>query len=95
MRYLIISLFLFTITLLDAKEVLILDKNKTDLNSTNLEQLNIEKAIKQEEKFKKEQKFYLGDDYNLSEHKIDPKSLDKIKPIEPDYDFDMTDVYSD
>jgi len=95
MRYLIISLFLFTITLLDAKEVLILDKNKTDLNSINLEQLNIEKAIKQEEKFKKEQKFYLGDDYNLSEHKIDPKSLDKIKPIEPDYDFDMTDVYSD
>ena len=95
MRYLIISLFLFTITLLDEKEVLILDKNKTDLNSTNLEQLNIEKAIKQEEKFKKEQKFYLGDDYNLSEHKIDPKSLDKIKPIEPYYDFDMANVYSD
>ena len=67
-----------------------------DLNSTRkiiskkvkLEE-NIKKAIDKEKKYKKEQKFYQGDDYNLTDKKIDSSSLDNIKVIEPEYDFEM------
>ena len=55
---------------------------------TKLEK-NIEKAIAKEKKFKKEQKFYQGKDYNLTDKKIDSSSLDNIKVIKPDYDFEM------
>jgi len=71
------------------------NSSKKELNSSDVTSENIKKAIEQEKKFKQEQKFYLGDDYNLSVHKIDPKSVDKVPLIEPDYDFDMDDVYSD
>ncbi len=73
------------------------DTNSTkDLNSTKkslskqtkLEE-NIKKAIEKEKKYKKEQKFYQGDDYNLTDKKIDSSSLDKIKAIEPEYDYEM------
>ncbi len=74
-----------------------IDTNSTkDLNSTKktvskktkLEK-NIEKDIAKEKKFKKEQKFYQGEDYNLTDKKIDSSSLDNIKVIKPDYDFEM------
>ncbi len=63
-------------------------------NSSAIDE-NIKKAIENEKKYKKEQKFYQGDDYNLSEHIVDPKSVDKVPVIEPEYDFDITDLYSD
>ena len=74
-----------------------IDSNKTrESNSTKKMQHqkskaeeNLAKAIAQEKRFKKEQKFYQGEDYNLSEKEIDPSSLEKIKPIEPDYDYEM------
>ncbi len=74
-----------------------IDTNSTkDLNSTKKSvskktklEKNIEKAIEKEKKFKKEQKFYQGKDYNLTDKKIDSSSLDKIKVIKPDYDFEM------
>ncbi len=69
-------------------------KLKVDKNIT-LEKSNIQKAILKEKKFAKEQKFYKGKDYNLSEHKVDKSILDKVPIIEPEYDFDMDDVYSD
>ncbi len=37
----------------------------------------------------------MGEDYNLSQHKVDQKTIDKVKAIEPEYDFDITDVYAD
>jgi hypothetical protein len=55
----------------------------------------VQEQMKREEKYAKEQAFYQGSDYNLSEHEVDPKSLDSIKVPEPEYDFDMDDVYSD
>ena len=67
-----------------------------DLNSTKKSlskkiklELNIKKAIEKEKKYKQEQKFYQGDDYNLTDKKIDSSSLDNIKAIEPEYDFEM------
>ena len=71
------------------------DNNLTTDSNVSEAQKNIQKQLDKEAKYKKEQKFYLGDDYNLSEHKVDKNSLKHIQAIEPDYDFDMDDVYSD
>ena len=61
---------------------------RSDQNSSKLE-ANLAKAIAKEKKFKNEQKFYQGEDYNLSEQEVDPSSLEKVKVIEPDYDYEM------
>ena len=73
------------------------DKNitKKDINESALTQKQIEEQIKLEEKYAKEQKFYQGDAYDLKSKEINEKSLDTIPAIEPDYDFDITDVYRD
>jgi len=69
---------------------------KSDGNHTRaLLEEKIKEQMEREKKFAKEQKFYQGKDYNLSEHAVDPKTLKDIPVIEPDYDFDITDVYRD
>jgi len=81
------------------------DLNKSEANATNelnitknnnsLADKNLQKAIEAEKKFEKEQKFYMGDDYDLNQHKVDKETVEKVKEIEPEYDFDITDVYAD
>ena len=76
------------------------DANKTDSNISKENnkseyEKNLQKAIEKEKKFKKEQKFYMGKDYNLTDKKIDKKTLDNVPLIEPEYDFDITDLYND
>ncbi len=76
------------------------DANKTDNNvsrdnNKSEYQKNLQKAIEKEKKYKKEQKFYMGKDYNLTDKKIDKKTLDNVPLIEPEYDFDITDLYND
>ncbi|QOP46561.1 hypothetical protein [Sulfurimonas paralvinellae] len=56
---------------------------------------HVQEQMQKEKRFAKEQKFYQGKEYNLSEQKVDPNDLDSIPDIKPDYDFDMTDVYRD
>ena len=74
---------------------------KEDTNSTkaktekDLTKKQIEEQIKREEKYAKEQKFYQGDEYDLSSAEVNEESLASISTIEPDYDFDMDDTYSD
>jgi len=53
----------------------------------------LKEQIKKEQKFAKEQRFYQGDEYDLSVHEVDLSTLDSIPLIEPDYDFNMDDVY--
>ena len=53
----------------------------------------IQEQMKREEKYAKEQTFYQGKNYDLSELEVDPKSLEAIPEIEPEYDFNMDDVY--
>jgi len=60
-----------------------------------LKQKHIQEQLEREKKFAKEQKFYQGDEYDLSKEEVDPKDLDTIPTIEPENDFDMTDVYRD
>ena len=54
---------------------------------------HLAEQIAKEKKFAQEQKFYQGEDYDLSSHEIDVNSLDSIKAIEPEYDFNMDHVY--
>jgi len=68
-----------------------IDQNSSKIESKALKQLK--KQMEREVKFAKEQRFYQGDDYDLSYAEVDPNSLDGIPLIEPDYDFDMDDVY--
>ena len=60
-----------------------------------LKQKHIKEQLEREKKFAQEQKFYQGDEYDLSEEEVDPKDLETIPTIEPENDFDMTDVYRD
>ncbi len=55
----------------------------------------IKEQMEREKKYAKEQKFYQGDEYDLKAHEVDPDSLPDVPAIEPDYDFDITDVYRD
>ncbi len=73
-----------------------IDSNSSDQNSSKIESKaskQLKKQIDREAKFAKEQRFYQGDDYDLSYAEVDQNSLDDIPLIEPDYDFDMDDVY--
>jgi len=65
------------------------------VNTTTKAQLSkhVEEQLKREETFAKTQEFKQGDDYNLTEHQVDPKDLENIKVLEPYYDFNMDDVY--
>ncbi len=54
---------------------------------------HVEEQIKREEHYAKTQEFVQGDDYNLSEHEVDPNDLEHIQVDPPMYDFDMNDVY--
>ena len=93
MRKVFILIVLIVVTAINAQ-----DNNSTENNISKKEDIikkQVEEQIKREEKYAKEQRFYQGSDYNLSASEINKKSLDSIKSIEPDYDFNMDDAYSD
>ncbi len=71
------------------------DRSKDANHTKALLEQKVKEQMEREKKYAREQKFYQGDDYNLSEHEVDPKTLKDIPVIEPDYDFDITDVYRD
>jgi hypothetical protein len=70
------------------------DQNRTKRSKALTEQ-KIKEQMEREKKYAKEQKFYQGDAYDLKAHEVDPNSLPDVTAIEPDYDFDITDVYRD
>jgi len=76
-----------------------LSKEKKESNRTQTSSALTEKQIREqmerENKYAKEQKFYQGKEYDLKAVEVNPDSLDHIPVIEPDYDFDITDVYRD
>jgi len=69
------------------------ESNKTD--KKKLAQQKIKEQMEREQKYAKEQKFYQGDEYDLKAAEVDPNSLPDVPILEPDYDFDITDVYRD
>ncbi len=72
------------------------DKNITsELNSSKVNKIEeqLKKQIEREKKFAKEQTFYQGDDYDLDYAKVNQETIDSVPLLEPDYDFNMDDVY--
>jgi len=59
------------------------------------ENKHLKEQIEKEKKYAQEQKFYQGDEYDLKGAEVDKSTVDKVPKIEPDYDFDITDVYRD
>ena len=89
-------LFFSLVCVLTAKDTNSTKPIKKDSNITKnkLIQKHLKEQMKKEAKYAKEKMFYSGKDYNLTQHQVDPKSLKHIKTIEPEYDFDMDDVYN-
>lgn len=68
------------------------ENNITEENNKTKEA--VKKAMEKEKKYAKEKRFYDADEYDFKGAQIDPKTLEKIPVLEPDYDFDMsTGVY--
>jgi len=72
-----------------------IDKDSNSTQKTSIIKSEVQKQMEREKKYAKEKMFYQGSDYNLSSVEVNKESLKHIKAIEPDYDFDMDDVYSD
>jgi len=70
------------------------EKNSTKTSKQLLEE-KIKEQMEREKKYAKEQRFYQGDEYDLKAHEVDPNSLPDVPVIEPEDDFDITDVYRD
>ena len=70
------------------------DSNKTASKSKIMEK-EVKEQMEREKKYAQEQSFAQGDDYDLKAVEVNKDSLDSIPVLEPDYDFDMTDVYRD
>jgi hypothetical protein len=72
------------------------EHNATKKSQKNITQAELKKQMEREKKYAKEQKFYNADEYDFKGAEVNPKSLEHIPVIEPDYDFDMDEgVYSD
>jgi hypothetical protein len=65
------------------------------VSKEKLAEQQVKEQMEREKKYAKEQKFYQGDAYDLKAVEINEESLKNIPVIEPDYDFDITDVYRD
>ena len=104
-KYTLLSLLLLLpLTALDADTNTTRQKKSKAAHTTQhkksgLSKKEIEKQIQiqmeREKKYAKEQKFYTSDEYNFSAVKVDPKTIENVPVLEPDYDFDITDVYRD
>jgi len=92
---LLLLLFLSTLALMgnENNTTQTKDQNKT----TQAQRLakELEAQMKREEKYAKEQRFYQGEEYNLSAVEINPELVESVPLIEPDYDFEIDDVYRD
>ena len=85
MRYILIFLLMLNITLFANEDL----QKERELRT----QRNIQKAIEFEEKYAKEQVFYDENTYDFNSSKVDDELLEVVPVIEPEYDFDMDDVY--
>ena len=76
-----------------ASSLLSAESNQTATAPQTKAQKQLQAQMEREKKFAQEQQFYQGVNYDLSYAEVDPDSLENIKVPEPEYDFDMDDVY--
>jgi len=86
---------LLGLTLLATIVLLSNENNSTIEQNLTKTQIELQKQIDREKAFAKDGTFLKGEDYDLSYAEVNSSNLDHIPTIEPDYDFDMDDVYSD
>ncbi len=86
---------LFVALLLIGSCGLALQAENQKADKSAITQQHVKEQLELEQKYAKEQEFYNAEDYNFSAVEVDEKSLSNIPKIEPDYDFNMDDVYSD
>jgi hypothetical protein len=55
-------------------------------------QKSVEEQMKKEQKYAKEQTFYMQDNYDFKGAEVNPESVKMLKPLEVN-DLDMDDVY--
>ena len=70
------------------------ESNKTASKSKIMDK-EVKEQMEREKKYAQEQSFAQGDDYDLKAVEVNKDSLDSVPLLEPDYDFDITDVYRD
>ncbi len=68
---------------------------KKSVSKKDLTEKHVKEQMEREKEYAQKQSFAQGDDYDLSAHEVDPNALPDVPVIEPDYDFDITDVYRD
>jgi uncharacterized membrane protein len=70
-------------------------QKKEDSTKTKRIYKHVKEQMEKEKEYAAKQSFAQGDDYDLAAHEVDPNALPDVPVIEPDYDFDITDVYRD
>jgi len=80
---------------IEHNKTIIKEQKKADANKTKLMDVHVKEQMEREKEYAQKQSFAQGDDYDLSAHEVDPNTLPDVPLIEPDYDFDITDVYRD
>ena len=78
--------------LLTACSVLLIAADSATEKKTRLEK-QLKLNMEQEEKFAREQTFYSGSLYDLKGSEVNQDSVDSIKELENQDDFDMDSVY--
>ena len=71
------------------------NSSKKSVSKSKIMEKEIKDQMEREKKYAKEQSFAQGDNYDLKAVEVNKDSLDSVPLIEPDYDFDITDVYRD
>ena len=80
---------------IEHNKTVVKEQKKADGNKTKLIDEHVKEQMEREKEYAQKQSFAQGDDYDLSAHEVDPNALPDVPVIEPDYDFDITDVYRD
>jgi len=93
-RFVRLAIFITFVSIsLGAESNISIETNSSSALKADKIKKQLEEQMKKEQKFAKEQRFYQGDEYDLSTYEVDLSSLDSIPLVEPDYDFNMDDVY--
>ena len=79
----------------EQNKTVVKEQKKVEGTKTKRIDKHVKEQMEKEKEYAKKQSFAQGDDYDLAAHEIDPNALPDVSVIEPDYDFDITDVYRD
>ncbi len=94
MSKLLLSGILFFTIILHAETNVTTSKSENNITAKKLrEQQQVKEQMEREKKYAKEQRFYQGDEYDLSSAEVDQNNLADVPHLQPDYDFSMDDVY--